>query len=196
MQSSAIPVCSRVTRTGPRPRPCGAGRGTLRAVTGSTGARVAPERLAVWRQFLEVHAVVGGALEFELDEARGLPLAWYDVLVSLQEAPDRRLRMQDLARRVLFSRSGLTRLVDRMVDAGYVTRERCEDDRRGMFAVLTPAGATCLRDASGVHLRGVRDHFDRHLDDVDVVALRRAFAKVLVAESPATDDPETGSHRG
>jgi len=145
--------------------------------------RIAPERLAVWRQFLEAHAVVVGALEAELDAARGLPLAWYDVLVSLHEAPGRRLRMQDLARRVLFSRSGLTRLVDRMVAAGYVARERCEDDRRGTFAVLTPAGAKCLRGATGVHLRGVRDHFDRHLGDVDIAALRVALGKVLVAEA-------------
>jgi DNA-binding MarR family transcriptional regulator len=147
--------------------------------------RIAPERLAVWRQFLEVHAVVVGALEAELDEARGLPLAWYDVLVALHEAPGRRLRMQELARRALFSRSGLTRLVDRMVAAEYVTRERCEDDRRGTFAVLSPAGAACLRGASGVHLRGVRAHFDRHLDGRDVAALGDALAKVLAGE---TDD--------
>jgi len=137
----------------------------------------------VWRRFLEAHAVVVGALEAELDEARGLPLAWYDVLVSLREAPDGRLRMQDLARRVLFSRSGLTRLVDRMVDAGYVAREPCEDDRRGTYAVLTPAGATCLRDASGVHLRGVRDHFSRHLDAADVAAMSVALGKILDAET-------------
>lgn len=157
--------------------------GTIRAVPGSKGARVSPEQLRVWRRFLEAHAVVVGALEAELDEARGLPLAWYDVLVSLQEAPDRRLRMQDLARRVLFSRSGLTRLVDRMVDAGFIERERCEDDRRGTYAVLTAAGARCLRDASGVHLRGVRDHFVRHLDAADVAALATALGKIVDAET-------------
>jgi DNA-binding MarR family transcriptional regulator len=149
----------------------------------SSGARIATDRLAVWRRFLEAHAVVVGALETELDAARGLPLAWYDVLVALHEAPGRRLRMQDLAARVLFSRSGVTRLVDRMEAAGYVTRERCEDDRRGTFAVLAPAGAKCLRDATGVHLRGVRDHFDRHLDDDDIAALDLALAKILAAES-------------
>lgn len=158
-------------------------RATIRAVTGSTGVRIAPERLAVWRQFLEAHAVVVGALEAELDAERGLPLAWYDVLVSLHEAPGRRLRMQDLARRVLFSRSGLTRLVDRMAAAGYVDRERCADDRRGTFAVLTPEGAKCLRDATGVHLRGVGEHFDRHLAGADIVALGAALTKVLAAES-------------
>ena len=137
----------------------------------------------MWREFLEAHAVVVGVLEAELDAERDLPLAWYDVLVSLSEAPDRRLRMQDLASRVLFSRSGLTRLLDRMAAAGLVKRERCDDDRRGTFAVLTAAGGRRLRDASGVHLRGVRGHFDRHLTDTDVRALHHALRKVLDAET-------------
>ena len=106
-----------------------------------TRHRITEQRLAVWREFLEAHAIVVGALEAELDAERDLPLAWYDVLVSLAEAPERRLRMQDLAGRVLFSRSGLTRLLDRMVSAGLVRRERCDDDRRGTFAVLTAAGS-------------------------------------------------------
>jgi len=146
------------------------------------------ERLAVWREFLETHAVVVGVLEAELDAERDLPLVWYDVLVSLAEAPDRQLRMQDLAARVLFSRSGLTRLLDRMVAAGLVRRERCDDDRRGTFAVLTAAGARRLKEASGVHLRGVREHFDRHLTDTDVRALHHALRKVLDGEAPADDE--------
>jgi len=146
------------------------------------------DRLAVWREFLEAHAVVVGALEAELDAERDLSLAWYDVLVSLAEAPGRRLRMQDLAARVLFSRSGLTRLLDRMVDAGFVRRERCDDDRRGTFAVLTAAGTRRLKEASGVHLRGVREHFDRHLTDTDVRALHHALRKVLDGEAPIEDD--------
>lgn len=137
--------------------------------------------MAVWRQFLEVHARVVGALEEELLEARDLPLAWYDVLVALSTAPGRRLRMQDLARRVLFSRSGLTRLVDRMVGAGLVERAPCPDDRRGTFAVCTRAGLDALRAASGVHLAGVRRHFDAHLTDTDVAALAGAFGRVLAA---------------
>ncbi len=87
----------------------------------------------------------------------------YDVLVQLVEADGGRLRMQDLADRVVFSRSGLTRLVDRMVSEGLVTRERCDDDRRGTFASITAAGRARLRQASGVHLRGVAEHFARHL---------------------------------
>jgi len=153
-----------------------------------TRHRITRERLAVWREFLEAHALVVGALEVELDAERDLPLAWYDVLVSLAEAPDRRLRMQDLAARVLFSRSGLTRLLDRMVTAGLVRRERCDDDRRGTFAVLSAAGARRLKDARGVHLRGVREHFDRHLTDTDVRALHHALRKVLDGEAGTDDD--------
>jgi DNA-binding MarR family transcriptional regulator len=153
---------------------------------------VAPERLTVWRQLLEAHAVVVGALEAELDEARALPLAWYDVLVALHEAPGRRLRMQDLARRVLFSRSGITRLVDRMVAGGHIAREPCADDRRGTYAVLTPAGAKCLRGAAGVHLRGVGEHFARHLDDADVTALSRVLGKILAAERDPTAPSDQG----
>jgi len=158
-------------------------RDSLPAVPTVTRQRITQERLAVWREFLEAHALVVGALEAELDAERDLPLAWYDVLVSLAETPERRLRMQDLAARVLFSRSGLTRLLDRMVSSGLVRRERCDDDRRGTFAVLTAAGGRRLRDASGVHLRGVREHFDRHLADSDVRALHHALRKVIDAET-------------
>jgi DNA-binding MarR family transcriptional regulator len=142
-------------------------------------------RLAAWRAFLRTHAVVVVALSRELEDVRGLPLAQYDVLVQLVEAPDGRLRMQELAARVLFSRSGLTRLVDRMADEGLVRRERCVDDRRGTFAVLTPAGRRTARDASGVHLRGINEHFARHLSDDDARALQTALGAVLAAEDRA-----------
>ena len=144
--------------------------------------RVTADRLDAWRAFLRAHAAVVGALEAELEAERDLPLPWYDVLVSLSDAGGR-LRMQDLADRVLFSRSGLTRLVDRMAGAGLVTRERCEDDRRGTYAVLTGAGVARLREAAGVHLRGIHDHFTSHLDDADVRALTEALDKVLRGET-------------
>jgi DNA-binding MarR family transcriptional regulator len=152
----------------------------------SGNGRVSPERLEAWRSFLRTHAAVVAALGAELEAERDLPLPWYDVLVSLSEAGGQ-LRMQDLADRVLFSRSGLTRLVDRMVATGLVSRERCEDDRRGTFAVLTAAGARRLREASGIHLRGIHDHFTRHLSDAEVRALRSALDKVLTAEALAAE---------
>ncbi len=151
-------------------------------------ASAAPDRLDVWRRFVEAHAVVVGALETTLVETLAMPLAWYDVLVALDAAPDRRLRMQDLADRVWFTRSGLTRLVDRMVTAGAVTRERCADDRRGTYAVLTAAGARDLAAAHDRYRAGVRDHFARHLDDADAATLDRILTRVLVG-GPAPAAP-------
>lgn len=144
--------------------------------------RVDDIRLGAWREFLRTHAVVTAALARELETAQGLPLVQYDVLVQLDEAAGGRLRMQELATRVLFSRSGLTRLVDRMAADGLVGREPCEGDRRGTYTVLRSAGRRRLRAAAGVHLRGVHEHFTRHLADADVRALGRALGAVLDVE--------------
>src|SRR5438105_5022694 len=97
-----------------------------------------PGHLASWLALLQAHSVVVEAVEREMQRDVGLPLAWFDVLIQLANAPDGRLRMQDLARSVLLSKSGLTRLVDRLVDAGLVGRAACEGDRRVTYAVLTP----------------------------------------------------------
>src|SRR5687767_11095724 len=94
-------------------------------------------------------------LEAELLAEHQLPLAWYDVLVQLAHAPGRRLRMAELAERVLLSRSGLTRLVDRLVREGLVVRDSCSSDGRGVNAVLTEHGLTRLRAAAPTHLRGI-----------------------------------------
>jgi DNA-binding MarR family transcriptional regulator len=115
--------------------------------------------LEVWRSFLRAHAQVMRTLERELAEADQLPLASYDVLVQLSEAPDRKLRMTELADRVLLSRSGLTRLIDRLERGELVRREPCLDDARGMYAVMTELGTDRLRAASRVHLVGVAEHF-------------------------------------
>jgi DNA-binding MarR family transcriptional regulator len=136
-----------------------------------------PERLAVWRQFLRVHATVTSTLERELENATGLPLAWYDVLLQLHEAGGR-LRMHELAGAVLVAKSSLSRLVDRMSAAGLVERRPAEEDGRGSYACLTPAGRAALRRAAPVHLRGVQRHFAKALTDTDVVALARVLAKL------------------
>ena len=136
------------------------------------------ERIDVWRRFLRAHAHLVDVLGEELERACGLPLTWYDVLVNLHAAPCGELRMNDLARAVLLSRSGLTRLVDRMEAAGYVERRACPSDRRGSLAALTPAGRDALRNAAPVHLRGVAEHFLDKLDDEDVAALARVWDKV------------------
>jgi DNA-binding MarR family transcriptional regulator len=156
-------------------------------------ARPDPASLSAWRLLLEAHATVTELLEHELVAERGLPLSRYDVLLNLAEAPDSRLRMQELSASVLLSKSGLSRLVDRMVEAGLVRRERCEDDRRGWFAVLTDQGRSALRRAAPVHLRGIEEHFTRHLDPEEVEAMTAALTRVVAAArasaatSPAGD---------
>ncbi len=144
--------------------------------------RIDEERLAAWRAFLRAHVVVIDALGRELEAARGLPLTWYDVLVNLHAAGGRQ-RMHELARSVLLSKSGITRLVDRMEDAGLLTRETCPEDRRGMLAALTPAGRAALRAASPVHLRGLQEHFGRHLTDDEAAVLRSALEKLVAANA-------------
>src|SRR4051812_5445438 len=99
--------------------------------------RLDESQLTAWRRFLQAHAVLVRRLEADLLAEHQLPLASYDVLVQLVEAPEHRLRMTELAQRVLISRSGLTRLVDRLEREGLVSREPCDDDARGLFAVLS-----------------------------------------------------------
>jgi DNA-binding MarR family transcriptional regulator len=152
----------------------------IAAMAASDGALVVPTdaELAVWRSFLRAHATVVRTLEAELAAETTLPLAWYDVLVQLVEAPGRRLRMTELADRVLLSRSGVTRLVDRMVRAGLVRRTPCEDDLRGTFAGITDEGFGALRAASPVHLRGIATHMTGLLDPAELAALGAAMEKV------------------
>jgi DNA-binding MarR family transcriptional regulator len=116
------------------------------------------------------------------DPVQGMPLAWYDVFVQLSSAPERRLRMQALADRVVFSRSGLTRLIDRMESAGVVRREHSESDRRGYYVVLTAAGERSFERARPVHDRVLNELSLRHLDESDVHALGTALSKVSEAD--------------
>ena len=135
-------------------------------------------RVGVWRAFLRAHAVVVGDLERELAESTGLSLAWYDVLLQLAEAPQRRLRMAELADRALLSRSGLTRLVDRLQAEGLVRREPSPDDARGTYTILTDAGYRRLRDAAPVHLAGVQRHWLQYFDDPELRQLGELLGRV------------------
>lgn len=139
------------------------------------GGRRTPtrEELASWRAFLRAHASITRVLEAELDASDQLSLASYDVLVQLAEAPGHRLRMTELADVVLLSRSGVTRLVDRMEKAGLVHRCPVEGDGRGVAAELTPDGLQRLRVAARTHLAGVATHFAARLDAADLAALER-----------------------
>jgi DNA-binding MarR family transcriptional regulator len=136
-------------------------------------------RLAAWSTFLRAHAHVVRELERELQDGQRLALTDYDVLVQLAAAEGHRLRMSELADRLLLSRSGATRLVDRLVTDGLVERVSCESDRRGQWASLTDAGLQRLRGASPTHLRGVKTHFLDRLSPEDLADLERMLAPIV-----------------
>jgi DNA-binding MarR family transcriptional regulator len=144
----------------------------------TTPIRASDWRLAVWRSFLRTHASTVRALERDLASGADLPLGWYDVLLQLVEAPGHRLRMADLADRVLLSRSGLTRLVDRLVAGGLVTREPFPGDARGLYTVLTDAGFARLRAAAPIHLAGVQRYWLSKFTDEELVQLRDLLARL------------------
>jgi DNA-binding MarR family transcriptional regulator len=141
--------------------------------------RLSAEQLEAWRTFLRAHSGVIRRLEADLVAEHGLPLASYDVLVQLVEAPDRRLRMTELADRVLLSRSGLTRLVDRLEREGLVRREACASDARGLFAVLTDTGYARLRTSSRTHLRGIDEYVVGRLTPQELAQLGALLGKLL-----------------
>jgi DNA-binding MarR family transcriptional regulator len=134
--------------------------------------------LAAWRGFLRVHASLVRDLDRELEEAHGLPLTHYEVLLYLANAPDNRLRMSDLASSVLLSQSGVTRLVDRLERAGHVARMPCPEDRRVLWAQLTDAGRARLEEARPTHLAGVRARFLAHFDDAELEELAAGWERV------------------
>ncbi|MGV9376842.1 MarR family winged helix-turn-helix transcriptional regulator [Nonomuraea sp. NPDC003707] len=146
--------------------------------------RLTAEELAVWRMMQRAQVRITRHLEAELLVAHDLPLASYEVLVQLAEAPERRLRMNDLAGRVLLSRSGLTRLIDRLQRDGLVSREACANDARGLFAVLTDAGAERLAEATPTYLRGVRTQFLDLLGAEEITRVRAMVAKLDLSDSP------------
>jgi DNA-binding MarR family transcriptional regulator len=136
------------------------------------------EELAAWRGMLRVHAALTRALDAELTERHGLPLSSYEVLLFLADAPGGRMRMSELADSVLLSRSGLTRLVDRLERDGLLERERCEEDARGYFAAITDRGRALFDEARRTHLAGVRERFVDRLSRDDLRVLGELWEKV------------------
>ncbi len=141
--------------------------------------------LAAWRGLLRVHSALVKALDAELEAAHGLPLSSYEVLLYLASTPEKQLRMAELAEHVLLSRSGMTRLIDRLERDGLVARNTCTRDGRGCYAALTPAGEELLAQARTTHLNGVRERFIAHFatDELHVLA---AFWERVVPGSAAT----------
>jgi DNA-binding MarR family transcriptional regulator len=153
-------------------------------------------RLGPWRAFLQAHARITRRLDEELRVGHDLSLAEYDALLNIAESPGRRIRMRQLADRVLLSKSGVTRLVDRLVDDGLVERSTCLDDARGAEAVLTEAGRRRLRAAAVTHLRGIEAHFLAVLDDEDLTAIEHSMRAVADGAGPAVDVDCAPDERG
>jgi DNA-binding MarR family transcriptional regulator len=136
-----------------------------------------PEALAAWRVFFECALALPDILDAELGAAVDLPFRWYDVLVQLEEA-DAGAPMSEVADRILASKSGLTRIIDKMEKAGVIRRERPGHDRRVVLVFITDEGRATLESARRVHRDGIRRHFTEHLTPAELAKLTRTLEKV------------------
>jgi DNA-binding MarR family transcriptional regulator len=148
-----------------------------------TEEKLSEQHLAAWRAFLKVHAVIIDHIDHDLLAAERLPLSSYDVLIELYEAPEHRLRMYELAERVVLSRSGLTRLVDRLEAEGYLKRDRSGTDRRGAYAVITEQGIEALRRTWPVYAKGISEYFAQWLTYEQAILLQSTLEGILHANS-------------
>lgn len=138
-----------------------------------------PDRLDAWRGVLLSQARVVAAIERDLDTAGVISLSCYDVLLELNAAPDRQLRMQDLGSRVVLSRSRVSRLVDELERSGLVERRPDTTDGRATLASITPAGRAALRRAAPIYMAGIERHFTSHLSDAERAAIAAGLARVV-----------------
>jgi DNA-binding MarR family transcriptional regulator len=146
----------------------------------STRAKqLSPLEFSAWAGLLRAHAALVRELDRELEAAHALPLTQYEVLLHLERAPSHRLRMSELARSVLLSQSGVTRLVDRLESRGLVERAPCAEDRRVLWAHMTDAGLRQLTDARPTVIAGIRARFLDRFDDDELRALADAWERVL-----------------
>src|SRR3989440_4366097 len=140
-----------------------------------------PSRLNAWGAFLTAHKALETILTRELESACGLPLTWFDVLAQLRGAPAQRLTMTQLASAILFSKSGLTRLIDRMEEAGLVQRLARPGDRRRLHLALTDAGAEKYRQAVPIHLDHVKRYFAAYIQDSEAAAVESVLERIATA---------------
>ena len=139
-----------------------------------------------WGALLKVHAALVPRLDRELQDSHGLPLTWYDVLLELNSAPERRLTMGQLGSVAAVSRTRVSRVVDELVGAGLVAREPNPRDGRSAFAALTPAGRSALRKAAPTYVAAVHREFADHLTEHESQILAEALHKVLAATERAS----------
>lgn len=139
------------------------------------------ERIRLMGLIVRTHRRLTDALGRELEQSVGIPLVYFDVLIHVAADPHGRLTMSRLSADVALTSGGVTRLVDRMVEAGLVSRENCPSDRRSIYVVLTPEGRAVLEQAIAAHIDGIDRHLVAHLDDEDRAALESTLSKVLDA---------------
>jgi DNA-binding MarR family transcriptional regulator len=157
-------------------------------ITGPAAAEaMSEEELRAWRGLLRAHASLAKRLDAELEQAHSLPLTSYEVLHHLDDAPDGRMRMCDLAASIQLSRSGLTRLVDRLERDQLLERCSCDHDARGAYACLTESGREQLRAARTTHLAGVREHFLSRFSPDELRMLGALWERVRPADSSGCD---------
>jgi DNA-binding MarR family transcriptional regulator len=140
-----------------------------------------------WSALLRSHAALVPEVDRSLQQAVGLPLGWYDVLLELAAAPERRLRMSDLGQRVVLSRTRVSRIVDELVAAGLVCRQDNPADRRSAYASLTEAGLARFRDAAPHYLSAIEDQFAARLTIADLRCISTALERAL-PPTPVTFD--------
>ena len=148
-----------------------------------------------WALLLTAHAALVERVEAALAAAGLPPLEWYDVLWELEKADDGRLRMHDLARRVVLSRSNLTRLADRLADENLIAREACPEDRRGAYCVITAAGRALRKRMWPVYREAVDARFARHVSEREAAAMGAALERVLRADRAAPAAPISAAAR-
>jgi len=152
----------------------------------ATAVKIAPSEqeglsegeLRAWRGLLRAHSCLARRLDAELDQTHGLPMTSYEVLHHVQEASGGRMRMSDLAEQAQLSRSGLTRLVDRLERERLLERCSCDHDARGSYACLTQAGRQRLEEARVTHLAVVREHFFSHFSESELGALADMWERI------------------
>jgi DNA-binding MarR family transcriptional regulator len=150
------------------------------------------DRNSLWRLFLTVHTRLVQQVEQDFKQAGLPPFEWYDVLVALKQAPDQQLRLSELADVLLVNRTNVTRLVDRLENAGLLKRKTCKDDRRGAFAVLTKAGLEMQQKMWTIYSQSIAEYFGRYLTEADVAAFTQALSAML-AGLDASEDTQAHS---
>jgi len=140
-------------------------------------------RLGPWRAFVRAQARVSRRLDEDLRVEHGMSLQEYVALLILAEAPDRQLRMGRLADSLTLSKSGATRLIDRLVSDGLVSRRSCASDARGAEAALTKRGLDRLRTAAPTHLRGIHEYFLSAIGGEDLDVIERTMTGVAACAS-------------